>query len=223
MSKEKDGFWLIILGAPGAGKGTQAESITGKYGIPHISTGDIFRENIKAHTALGKEAKGYIDAGNLVPDELTVRIVEDRLKEPDCENGFILDGFPRTIGQAESLDRTMVADGKKITAAINIDVKDEAIIERLSGRRVCKNCGESCHVIFAPPAVEGVCDKCGGELHQREDDVPEVIKSRLAVYHSQTEPLIGYYRQKGIFHAIKGREEISDTTKDMFLVLERLK
>jgi adenylate kinase len=212
----------IVLGAPGAGKGTQAENISAKYNIPHISTGDIFRETINLETALGKEVKGYLDAGQLAPDELTVRVVEDRLKKPDCVNGFVLDGFPRTIFQAESLDKMSELVGKRVAAAINIMLDDSTIIERLSNRRVCKGCGKSWHMMYAPPAVDGVCDACGGELFQRDDDTPDVIKSRLATYHARTEPLIGYYRQKGILLEIKGKEEIADTTKVLFEALERI-
>ena len=219
----KKALKLIIMGGPGAGKGTQADNIVREYGIPHISTGDIFRENIKGETVLGKEVKGYLDKGQLAPDELTVKIVEDRLSRADCEKGFVLDGFPRTINQAESLDKFMSDNGSEITAAVNIYVSDEEIVERLSGRRVCRSCGKSYHIKYGPPAVEDVCDSDGGELFQRDDDKPEVIKSRLTVYHAQTEPLLEYYKNKGIFLQIRGREEISDTTKDMFDTLEKIR
>ena len=213
---------LIIMGGPGAGKGTQADNIVREYGIPHISTGDIFRENIKGETALGKEVKGFLDLGQLVPDELTVKIVDDRLARPDCNKGFILDGFQRTTVQAKSLDEIMAKQGTELTAAINIHVSDDEIVERLSGRRVCKSCGKSYHVKYGPPSAEGICDACGGDLYQRDDDKPEVIKGRLSVYHAQTEPLLDFYKQKGIFLQIRGREEIADTTKDMLEALEKI-
>ena len=222
LSKRDSALRLIMLGAPGAGKGTQADNISEEYGIPHISTGDIFRANIKGGTELGKEVKKYLDSGGLVPDELTVKIVEDRLNQSDCDRGFVLDGFPRTIYQAEMLDSILESEGKRVTAAINIRVSDGDLVERLSGRRVCRGCGKSSHIKYAPQAVDGVCDICSGELFQREDDAPEVVLSRLEAYHAQTEPLIEFYREKGVFLEILGKEEIADTTRDMFAVLEKI-
>ena len=213
---------LILLGPPGAGKGTQAVKISEKYNIPHISTGDIFRENIKNKTALGIETKRYIDSGGLVPDEMTIKIIEDRLQRSDCTKGFILDGFPRTVYQAEAFDGIMSAGGFVITAVVNIFVSDDVLIERLSGRRVCQSCGKIYHIISMPSGKDGMCDVCNGELYQRDDDAPEVIASRLAAYHDQTEPLLGYYKQKGGLFEISGSGEISETTKDMFALLEKL-
>jgi len=213
---------IVLLGAPGAGKGTQAENITKKYGIPQISTGDIFRANIKEQTALGTEAKSYMDKGLLVPDELTVRIVTERLTQPDCANGFVLDGFPRTIPQAEAIGKWLAERGQRIDAVVNIHVPDDRIIERMSGRRVCKACGKSYHVLYNPPAVEDVCDKCGGELILRADDEPATVRERLAVYHSQTAPLIDYYKPSGVFLEILGREKVEDTSTEVLYGLEHL-
>ena len=181
---------IIMLGAPGAGKGTQAKKLSEKYGIPHISTGDIFRANIKNNTELGQKAKGYMDAGQLVPDELVVDLVVDRIKEKDCFKGFILDGFPRTIPQAEALDYALNNQNEKIDYAINVDVPDENIINRMGGRRACVGCGATYHVVNMPPKKEGICDHCGEKLVLREDDKPETVKKRLQVYHDQTKPLI---------------------------------
>ncbi|MCL2164011.1 MAG: adenylate kinase [Oscillospiraceae bacterium] len=214
---------LVLLGAPGAGKGTQAGSISREYQIPHISTGEIFRDNIKRETPLGKEVKGILDSGQLVPDDITVKIVESRLEAPDCEHGFVLDGFPRNINQAESIDRILAIEGKELIAAIDIRVDDGEIITRLSGRRVCRNCSKNYHVQYAPSKVEDVCDECGGDLYQRKDDAPDVVKSRLSVYHNQTEPLIGYYKQRGVYLEVTGREKVSDTTEDMFAILEKIR
>lgn len=210
---------LILLGAPGAGKGTQAEYLSKRFSIPHISTGDILRENVKNETELGKKAKEYMDKGLLVPDEIVIEIVKDRLSKEDCKNGFLLDGFPRTIAQAEALDKVLEELGQKIDKVLNIEVPDEKILERMSGRRICKNCGASFHVIYRPPQKEGVCDVCGGELYQREDDKEETVKKRLEVYHAQTQPLIDYYKAKGLLVVAYGQEEIADTTKE---VLKRL-
>ena len=223
VSDTKKPLRLVIMGGPGAGKGTQAGNIQKEYGIPHISTGDMFRESIKGGTALGEEVKGYLDKGQLVPDALTVKVIEDRLGRKDCERGFILDGFPRTIGQAESLDKILSDSASDITAAINIYVSDEDIVARLSGRRVCKGCGKSYHIKYGAPAVDDVCDSCGEGLMQRDDDKAEVIMSRLEVYHEQTEPLIEFYKQKGIFLQIRGKEEVSDTTKEMLETLEKIR
>lgn len=188
---------LIVLGAPGAGKGTQALMLSEKYGILHISTGDIFRSNIKEGTELGKKAKEFMDAGLLVPDELTLSLIMDRLHRPDCEAGYILDGFPRTIPQAESLTEALKADGEELTAVLDIEVPDEVIVARMAGRRVCPACGDSYHVENRSPQVEGICDRCGAELIIRKDDAPETVQNRLSVYHQQTQPLIDYYREQG--------------------------
>ncbi|MBR2674648.1 MAG: adenylate kinase [Mogibacterium sp.] len=187
----------VLLGPPGAGKGTQAVRLVEKYNVPQISTGDIFRANIKEGTELGKKAQEYTNSGQLVPDELFVDLVKDRLMQEDCKDGYLLDGFPRTIFQAEQLDKFLEAQGQKLDAVINFEVGNEVLIERLTGRRVCKSCGASCHVKFSPPKVEGVCDRCGGELEQRKDDSRETAENRLAVYEESTAPLIGYYSETG--------------------------
>lgn len=210
---------LVLLGAPGAGKGTQAVNLSEKLGVPHISTGDIFRYNIKAGTPLGKMAKDYIDKGALVPDEVTVGIVKDRLLKDDCINGYILDGFPRTIPQAESLDRVLAEMDVTLDYAIDIYVRDSEIVRRLSGRRVCPECGMSYHIDFGPPEKPGVCDSCGAQLVQREDDLEDTVLNRLNTYHKQTEPLIEYYKAEGKLLVVEGREKISDTTAEMFRVL----
>ena len=201
---------IIMLGAPGAGKGTQAKMIAAKYGIPHISTGDIFRANIKNGTELGAKAKEYMDKGLLVPDELVVDLVIDRFKEPDCEKGYVLDGFPRTIPQAEALDKALTAIGESVDYAINVEVPDENIINRMGGRRACVGCGATYHVIYSPTKVEGKCDTCGGELIIRDDDKPETVKNRLSVYHEQTQPLIDYYTNKGIIAEVDGTVDMKD-------------
>ncbi|MBQ9157146.1 MAG: adenylate kinase [Eubacterium sp.] len=199
---------IIMLGAPGAGKGTQAKMLSERYGIPHISTGDIFRANIKNNTELGKKAKSYMDAGALVPDELVVDLVVDRIKNADCMKGFILDGFPRTIPQAEALDYALNNQNEKIDYAINVDVPDENIIERMSGRRACVGCGATYHVVYNPTKAEGVCDQCGQELILRDDDKPETVKKRLDVYHEQTQPLIDHYEKKGALFTVDGTQDI---------------
>jgi len=195
---------IIMLGAPGAGKGTQAKMLAEKYDIPHISTGDIFRVNIKNGTELGQKAKAYMDKGLLVPDELVVDLVVDRLKQEDCKKGYILDGFPRTIPQAESLDAALSEIGDKIDCAVNVEAPDENIIKRLSGRRACVKCGGTYHIVNIPTKVEGICDKCGGELTLREDDKPETVQKRLAVYHEQTQPLIEYYNNQNVLFEVNG-------------------
>ncbi len=195
---------IIMLGAPGAGKGTQAKMIADKYGIPHVSTGDIFRANIKNGTALGMEAKKYMDQGLLVPDELTVKILLDRVAKEDCSCGYVLDGFPRTIPQAEVLESALEEINDKIDFAINVDVPDENIIKRMSGRRACLNCGATYHVEYIPPKAEGICDACGRELVLRDDDRPETVGNRLDVYHKQTQPLIDFYSAKGILRTVDG-------------------
>ena len=204
---------IIMLGAPGAGKGTQAKMIAEKYGVPHISTGDIFRANIKNGTELGKEAKGYMDKGLLVPDELTVRLLLDRVAQEDCVNGYVLDGFPRTIPQAEVLDEKLTELDEKVDYAVNVDVPDENIINRMSGRRACLNCGATSHIVSIPPKKEGIWDVCGSELVLRDDDQPETVKNRLKVYHEQTQPLIDYYEKKGVLRTVDGTlpmEEVFD-------------
>ena len=195
---------IIMLGAPGAGKGTQAKMIADKYGVPHISTGDIFRANIKNGTELGMEAKKYMDQGLLVPDELTVRILLDRVAQDDCKNGYVLDGFPRTIPQAEVLDSELTKLGDHIDYAINVDVPDENIVKRMSGRRACQTCGATYHIEHVPPKKEGICDVCGSELVLRDDDKPETVKNRLNVYHEQTQPLIDFYTEKGVLKTVDG-------------------
>lgn len=195
---------IIMLGAPGAGKGTQAKMIADKYGVPHVSTGDIFRANIKNGTELGMEAKKYMDQGLLVPDELTVRILLDRVAQDDCKNGYVLDGFPRTIPQAEVLDRELTKLGDHIDYAINVDVPDENIVKRMSGRRACLTCGATYHIEHVPPKKEGICDVCGSELVLRDDDKPETVKNRLNVYHEQTQPLIDFYTEKGVLKTVDG-------------------
>ena len=195
---------IIMLGAPGAGKGTQAKMIADKYGVPHISTGDIFRANIKNGTELGMEAKKYMDQGLLVPDELTVRILLDRVAQDDCKNGYALDGFPRTIPQAEVLDSELTKLGDHIDYAINVDVPDENIVKRMSGRRACLTCGATYHIEHVPPKKEGICDVCGSELVLRDDDKPETVKNRLNVYHEQTQPLIDFYTEKGVLKTVDG-------------------
>ena len=199
---------IIMLGAPGAGKGTQAKQIAGKYGIPHISTGDIFRANIKNGTELGKKAKEYMDQGQLVPDELTCDLVMDRIAEDDCKNGFVLDGFPRTIPQAEALDAALTKAGQAMDYAIDVDVPDENIVNRMSGRRACLKCGATYHVVSIPPKQEGICDTCGSELVIRDDDKPETVQKRLDVYHEQTQPLIDFYRNKGILKSVDGTQDM---------------
>ncbi|MDO4476150.1 MAG: adenylate kinase [Lachnospiraceae bacterium] len=201
---------IIMLGAPGAGKGTQAKMIAAKYEIPHISTGDIFRANIKNGTELGKKAKSYMDQGLLVPDELTCDLVVDRISQDDCAKGYILDGFPRTIPQAEALDRALEARGEKMDYAIDVDVADEVIVNRMGGRRCCVNCGMTYHVEFNAPKTEDVCDSCGEKLILRDDDKPETVQKRLNVYHEQTQPLIDFYSGKGILKSVDGTMDMND-------------
>jgi len=201
---------IIMLGAPGAGKGTQAIKISEEYSIPHISTGDIFRANIKEGTELGKKAKTFMDQGLLVPDELVVDLVVDRLQKEDCANGYVLDGFPRTIPQAEALDHALAAMEQKIDYAINVEVPDNNIVTRMSGRRACLNCGATYHIEYAPTQVENVCDHCQGELILRDDDKPETVQKRLNVYHDQTQPLIDYYSAKEILREVDGTVDINE-------------
>ena len=197
---------IIMLGAPGAGKGTQAKQIADKYSIPHISTGDIFRANLKEGTELGKKAKEYMDQGLVVPDELTCDLVMDRISQEDCKNGFVLDGFPRTIPQAEALDAALSKIGQKMDYAIDVDVPDDNIINRMSGRRACLNCGATYHIVSIPTKVEGVCDRCGNQVVLRDDDQPETVKKRLEVYHAQTQPLIDYYKKQDILKTVDGTQ-----------------
>ena len=212
---------IIMLGAPGAGKGTQAKQIAAKYQIPHISTGDIFRANIKNGTELGKKAKTYMDQGALVPDELTCDLVVDRIQQPDAANGYVLDGFPRTIPQAEVLDKALTELGDKIDYAINVDVPDENIIKRMSGRRACVTCGATYHIVHIPPKKEGVCDTCGSELILRDDDKPETVKNRLDVYHKQTQPLIDFYTEKGVLRSVDGTVDMKDVFAAIVAILEK--
>ena len=201
---------IIMLGAPGAGKGTQAKMIAEKYSVPHISTGDIFRANIKNGTELGMEAKKYMDQGLLVPDELTVKILLDRVAKDDCANGYVLDGFPRTIPQAKVLDNALTEMGDAIDFAVNVDVPDETIVKRMSGRRACLACGATYHIEHVPPKTEGICDVCGQELVLRDDDKPETVLNRLNVYHEQTQPLIDFYNEKGVLKNIDGTVDMKD-------------
>ena len=210
---------IIMLGAPGAGKGTQAKQIAAKYGIPHISTGDIFRANIKNGTELGKKAKEYMDQGLLVPDELTCDLVMDRISQEDCKDGFVLDGFPRTIPQAEALDAALEKKGDKMDYAIDIEVEDENIIRRMSGRRACLNCGATYHVVTIPPKKEGICDVCGSELVLRDDDQAETVKKRLDVYHEQTQPLIDYYKKQNILKSVNGMEPMETVFANIVAIL----
>lgn len=210
---------IIMLGAPGAGKGTQAKKIAEKYSIPHISTGDIFRANIKNGTELGMKAKTYMDQGLLVPDELVVDLVVDRLGQDDCANGCVLDGFPRTIPQAEALDAALTKAGQAVDYAINVEVPDENIVNRMSGRRACVNCGATYHVVYAPTKEENICDTCHGELILRDDDKPETVQKRLNVYHEQTQPLIDYYTKKNILVEVDGTVDIDDVFAAIVKVL----
>ena len=210
---------IIMLGAPGAGKGTQAKMIADKYGVPHISTGDIFRANIKNGTELGMEAKKYMDQGLLVPDELTVRILLDRVAQDDCKNGYVLDGFPRTIPQAEVLDSELTKLGDHIDYAINVDVPDENIVKRMSGRRACLTCGATYHIEHVPPKKEGICDVCGSELVLRDDDKPETVKNRLNVYHEQTQPLIDFYTEKGVLKTVDGTVPMEEVFASITAIL----
>ena len=211
---------LILLGAPGAGKGTQAKKIAEKYGIPHISTGDIFRANIKNQTELGMKAKAYMDQGALVPDELTLELIMDRFTNDDCKNGYVLDGFPRTIPQAEALTKALADKQDAVDYAINVDVPDEAIVTRMSGRRACLACGGTYHIVFNPTKVEGVCDACGGELVLRADDKPETVQKRLDVYHEQTQPLIDYYQTQNILKEVDGTLPLDEVFQAIIAILE---
>lgn len=210
---------IVMLGAPGAGKGTQAKMIAEKYSIPHISTGDIFRANIKEGTPLGLEAKSYMDQGKLVPDELTVKILLDRVAKDDCKNGYVLDGFPRTIPQANVLKEALDAQNDKIDYAINVDVPDENIVRRMSGRRACVTCGATYHIEHVPPKKEGICDKCGSNLILRDDDKPETVLNRLKIYHEQTQPLIDFYNNEGILKEVDGTIDVKDVFENITKIL----
>lgn len=210
---------VVMLGAPGAGKGTQAKKIAAKYNIPHISTGDIFRANIKNGTELGKKAKTYMDQGLLVPDELVVDLVVDRVNQEDCADGYVLDGFPRTIPQAEALTKALASQGQKLDYAIDVDVPDENIVRRMSGRRACVGCGATYHLEYAPTKKEGICDVCGGELILRDDDKPETVEKRLGVYHKQTQPLIDYYTNAGILKRVDGTVDIEEVFQAVVQIL----
>ena len=210
---------IVMLGAPGAGKGTQAKMIAEKYSIPHISTGDIFRANIKEGTPLGLEAKPYMDQGKLVPDELTVKILLDRVSKDDCKNGYVLDGFPRTIPQANVLKEALDAQNDKIDYAINVDVPDENIVRRMSGRRACVTCGATYHIEHVPPKTEGICDKCGSALILRDDDKPDTVLNRLKVYHDQTQPLIDFYNNEGILKEVDGTIDVKDVFENIVKIL----
>jgi len=210
---------IIMLGAPGAGKGTQAKQIASKYNIPHISTGDIFRANIKNGTELGKKAKEYMDQGMLVPDELTCDLVMDRIAQDDCERGFVLDGFPRTIPQAEALTNALTKIGQSMDFAIDVDVPDENIVNRMGGRRACLNCGATYHLVFNPTKAEGVCDACGNPTVLRDDDKPETVQKRLSVYHDQTQPLIDYYKKQDILKTVDGTKPMDDVFFDIVAIL----
>ena len=211
---------IIMLGAPGAGKGTQAKRIADKYSIPHISTGDIFRANIKNGTELGNKAKSYMDQGLLVPDELVVDLVVDRVKQDDCEDGYVFDGFPRTIPQAEALDAALKVIDEKIDYAVNVEVPDSNIVERMSGRRACLNCGATYHLQYIPTKTEGICDVCGSELVLRDDDKPETVLKRLNVYHEQTQPLIDYYKNQGILAEVDGTKDMAEVFEAIVRVIE---
>lgn len=217
---EEIGMKIIMLGAPGAGKGTQAKKIAAKYEIPHISTGDIFRANIKNGTELGNKAKTYMDQGLLVPDELVVDLVVDRVVQEDCKNGYVLDGFPRTIPQAEALDSALMNMNQKIDYAINIEVPDQNIVDRMSGRRACLSCGATYHIVNIPTKVEGICDVCGGNTVLRDDDKPETVIKRLRVYHEQTQPLIEYYIEQGVLVEVDGTMEMTDVFSAIEKILE---
>ena len=210
---------IIMLGAPGAGKGTQAKKIAAKYTIPHISTGDIFRANIKNGTELGKKAKTFMDNGLLVPDELVVDLVVDRVNQDDCTNGYVLDGFPRTIPQAEALKGALAKMDQKVDYAINVEVPDDNIVKRMSGRRACVDCGATYHLVYAPTKVENVCDNCGGSLILRDDDKPETVLKRLGVYHDQTQPLIDFYSKEGILREVDGTIDINDVFAEIEKIL----
>jgi len=208
-------LFIIMLGAPGAGKGTQAHMLSITLGLPHVSSGDIFRENLEHKTPLGLLAQGYMERGELVPDDVTIRMVMDRLGRPDCARGAILDGFPRTLAQADALDQALAAQSTKVSLVLLLEVSDEEVIKRLSGRRICRNCGAVYHVEFSPPKVDGKCDKCGGELYRRADDGPDTVRKRLFVYYKQTAPLVGYYFAHHVLVDVNGDRQIDQVQADL--------
>ncbi|MBY8340352.1 adenylate kinase [Streptomyces spinosirectus] len=213
---------IVLVGPPGAGKGTQAMRLAGKLSIPHISTGDLFRANISRHTELGKLAKSYMDAGNLVPDEVTIAMAKDRMEQPDAENGFLLDGFPRNVSQAEALDELLKTEGIKLDAVLDLEVPEEEVVKRIAGRRICRNKAEHVfHVTYSPPKKEGVCDVCGGELYQRDDDSEDTVRTRLEVYHTQTEPIIDYYKAQGLVATISSLGPVEEITQRALEALKR--
>ena len=211
---------IVMLGAPGAGKGTQALRIAEQYGVPHISCGDIFRKNLKEGTELGLRAKAYMDEGLLVPDELTTDLVISRLREEDCKDGYVLDGFPRTLPQARALSEKLKSEGARIDFALDIEVSDEEIVSRVSGRRICPKCGAGFHTLYNKPQIDGICDICGAELKMRDDDRPETVLKRLEVYHAETEPLIAYYKEEGILRTVDGSQSIDKVFEDSLDVLQ---
>ncbi len=211
---------ILLMGPPGAGKGTQAAKLVSEFNVPHISTGDMFRAAVKAGTPLGKQAKECMDAGKLVPDSVTIGIVKERLEQDDCKKGFLLDGFPRTVEQADALDKILPQIGIELTAVVNIDVPFEDLIERAVGRRICKACGATYHITFNPTKQEGICDQCQGELYQRADDCEETMRNRLSVYGAQTQPLIDYYKAKGLYMPIEGRQAIDQVFHDIVAALK---
>ena len=211
---------IIMVGAPGAGKGTQAKRIAEKYGIPHVSTGDIFRANLKEGTELGLKAKVFMDKGALVPDEITIGMLMDRIHQPDCKDGYVLDGFPRNIPQAEALTKALSEANEPMDAVVDVDVPDENIMDRMSGRRTCRKCGEGYHTKYNPPKVDGICDVCGSELYIRDDDKPETVKKRLTVYHDQTQPLIDYYTKQGILKSVNGTQMMEKVFADIVKILD---
>ncbi|MFF8406352.1 adenylate kinase [Streptomyces sp. NPDC014846] len=215
---------IVLVGPPGAGKGTQAVRLAEKLGVPHISTGDLFRANISRQTELGKLAKSYMDAGNLVPDEVTIAMAKDRMEQPDAENGFLLDGFPRNVSQAEALDRLLESEGITLDAVLDLEVPEDEVVKRIAGRRICRNDSSHVfHVTYSPPKQEGVCDVCGGELYQRDDDTEETVRKRLEVYHTQTEPIIDYYKAQGLVVTISSLGPVDEITQRALEALKREK
>lgn len=223
MASSLSPLYIVMLGAPGAGKGTQARLLSEALGVPQVSSGDIFRENLKNETPLGLLAKKYMESGVLVPDDVTINMVMERLGRPDCANGAVLDGFPRTLAQADALDKALQAAGRRISVVLLLEVSDEAVIERLAGRRVCRDCQAMYHVVFSPPQVEGRCDKCGGELYRRPDDDPETVRNRLFVYYKQTAPLIGFYYAHGVLVSLNGDRAIEEVQADLLAAIRAVR
>ncbi len=215
-------MYLILLGPPGSGKGTQAERLKEQLGLPHVASGDLFRENVGNETELGLLAKGYMDRGQLVPDDVTIAMVQERLQQPDCDDGVVLDGFPRTLAQTLALDKMLAGTGRALAGVLYINLPDEETVRRLSGRWICGQCQTPYHVVFSPPAEEGVCDECGGELYQRDDDKPETVRARLRVYHEQTAPLIDYYRRAGLLVEVDGAGDIEAVSAALLDAIRRL-